>query len=151
MRRGLVAFTMFAALAALGVRAMAQVGVGQNDVAGAWNVTIEFDGFPSCTAPSLMTADGGIVANACANNESPGYGQWVRTGKREFAATFVGLEYAGDGTANGTYKVRATAVVSSDGQRFNGPFVTDIFAPDGNLVFTIAGHVRGQRIGVEPL
>jgi hypothetical protein len=98
-----------------------------------------------------MTADGGMVANACGSNESPSYGQWVRTGKREFAAPYVGLEYAADGTANGTYKVRATAVLSPDGQPFSGPFVTNIFAPDRSVLFTVTGRVRGQRVVVESL
>jgi hypothetical protein len=149
MRRNVIALAVVAAVAIAGVKTWAQVSAGQEDATGAWNVTIAPEGFPPCAAPSLMTADGGIVANACANNESPGYGQWVRTGKRDFAATFVGLEYAADGTANGTYKVRATAVVSRDGQRFRGPFVTDIFAPDGSLVFTVRGEVRGERVVVE--
>jgi hypothetical protein len=35
MRRAFVVLTVFTVLTALGVRAMAQVGVGQNDVAGA--------------------------------------------------------------------------------------------------------------------
>jgi hypothetical protein len=151
MRTRVIALAVVAAVAVAGVETWAQVSAWQEDATGAWNVTIAPEGFPPCAAPSLMTADGGIMANACANNESPGYGQWVRTGKRGFAATFVGLEYAPDGTANGTYKVRATAVVSRDGQRFRGPFVTDIFAPDGTLVFTVTGEVRGTRVVVEPM
>ena len=151
MRRRYIALAVFTVLAIPGVKTVAQVSTGQQDIAGAWNVTIAPDGFPACAAPSLMTSDGGMVANACGNNESPGYGQWLRTGRRGFAATFVGLEYAPDGTTTGTYKVRATAVVSPDGLRFRGPFVTEIFGLDGTLVFTVQGTVIGERVVVEPL
>src|SRR5262245_51261717 len=44
---------------------------------GAWNVTIVLDGGAIlCTTPSLDSADGGVVAQGCNVNVSPGYGQW---------------------------------------------------------------------------
>ena len=133
----------------------AQSGSSEQNLMGAWNVNIDFGGvIPACSAPTLNTRDGGIVANPCAANESPGYGQWVRTGNGEFALTFVGLEYdlaAPGGTANGTYKVRASVSLSNDSQEFSGPFQTDIFDLNGNLVLTVKGTVTAKRVVVEPL
>ena len=96
--------TYFILCGALVLVAFSSIGFGSGpqSLAGAWNVTIDFEGLPPCTAPSPLNADGGMIANACAASESPGYGQWVRTGNRRFAVTFVGLEYAPDGSTNGT-------------------------------------------------
>lgn len=130
----------------------AQTGPPEHNLTGAWNVTIDFQDpdLPTCSAPALNTRDGGVVANACAANESPGYGQWVRTGNSEFALTFVGLEYAPDGTAIGTYKVRANVKLSHDSQEFNGPFRADVLLY-GGIQFTATGIVTAKRIVVEPL
>jgi hypothetical protein len=133
--------------------AQADAQSGQS-LAGAWNVKIEFDtpGIEGCTAPGLMTSDGGIVAGGCSLAESPGYGRWVRTGNHRFASTFVGQGFdLATGAINSTYKVRARVRLSKDLQQFSGPFVTDIFAPDGTLVFTASGIVTADRVTVEPL
>jgi hypothetical protein len=139
-------------LTALAGISYAQSGPARQTLKGAWNVTIDFQGvIPTCSAPSLMTRDGGVIANACAANESPGYGQWVRTGNNEFAVTFVGLEYGPGGGANGSYKVRAKVSIGNDSQEFIGPFQTDMFDLDGNLIFTVTGTVTGRRVVVESL
>jgi hypothetical protein len=114
----------------------------EQTLAGAWNVTIVFDDpmLVGCTTPSLNTKDGGIVAQGCDSGESPGYGQWRRIGRHQFAATFVGVNFGAPGTGlTGTYKVRATLVVRGD--TFSGPFVTDIFALDGTLLFSVTGRL----------
>jgi hypothetical protein len=61
--------------------------------------------------------------------------------RRELRAPGTGI--------TGTYKVRATLVVSGD--TFSGPFLTEIFALDGTSLFSVTGSVTGQRIEVEPL
>jgi hypothetical protein len=129
------------------------VASGQS-LEGAWNVKIESDApaIDGCAAPGLITSDGGIIAAGCSLAESPGYGQWVRTGNRRFAVTFVGQGFdLATGAINSTYKVRASVRLSGDLQQFSGPFVTDIFAPDGTLIFTASGTVTADRITVEPL
>lgn len=123
-------------------------------LAGAWNTTIVFDdpSIPGCTTPGLDTSDGGIVAQGCDVTESPGYGQWKRIGHREFAVTFVGVTFGPEGTGiNGTYKVRATVQLSADGETSGGPFLTEVFALDGTLLFSATGKVNRKRVGVEPL
>ena len=125
---------------------------GKQTLAGAWNVAIDFDdpGLVDCTAPSLNTSDGGVVAQGCDLGESPGYGQWRRTGNGEFAATFSGVNYGAPGTGiTGSYKVRGT--LQASGATFIGPFVADIFALDGTLLFSASGTVTLNPIEVEPL
>jgi hypothetical protein len=151
MGRRITSLVAGGALALLSSVATVQSGSTSDTLVGAWNVRIEFDGFPPCSAPGLMTADGGIVANACTNLESPGYGQWARIGNREFAVTFAGLEFAPDGSSIGTYKVKARVTLTKDGAMFSGPFTTDIFDQDGRVILTVTGLVRATRIQVEPL
>ena len=132
----------------------AQAAPSGQSLEGAWNVKVEFDtpGVEGCTSPSLMMRDGGIMAAGCSLAESPGYGKWARTGDHTFASTFVGQGFdLTTGAINSTYKVRAALRLSADQQRFSGPFVTDIFAPDGTWVFTASGIVTADRVTVEPL
>jgi hypothetical protein len=92
----------------------------EQTLVGAWNVTIVFDDpvLVGCTTPALNTKDGSIVAQGCDAGESPGYGQWQRIGKHQFAATFVGVNFGAPGTGiTGTYKVRATLVVTPSADR----------------------------------
>ena len=141
------------ALAGSGATGSADAGPTQS-LEGAWNVKIEFDtpGVEGCTAPGMITRDGGVIAAGCSLAESPGYGQWVRTGNRRFGITFVGHGFdLTTGAINSTYKVRARVRLHQDLQQFSGPFVTDVFAPDGTLVFTASGIVTADRVNVEPL
>lgn len=153
---GIASLILIAAvLAGWSATGYAQTDPGSSQtLAGAWNVKIEFDtpGLEGCTAPAMNTADGGVMAGACTLAESPGYGQWVRTGNRTFGITFVGQGFdLATGAISYTYKVRASARLTQDLQQFSGPFVTDIFAPDGTVVFTASGLVTGDRVNVEPL
>ena len=133
--------------------AQADVASGQS-LAGAWNVKIVFDtpGLEGCTAPGMNTSDGGVIAAGCSLAESPGYGQWVRTGNRTFAVTFVGQGFdLATGAITSTYKVRASVRLSQDIQQFIGPFVTDVVALDGTPIITATGIVTADRVTVEPL
>jgi hypothetical protein len=145
--------TIGAVLTALSGVGFGQSSLGGQSLQGAWNVTVSFDGVPQpiCTAPSLNTGDGGVIAGGCSLAESPGYGQWVRVGNGEFAITFVGSTYDAGGAINGSYKVRAKVKVSNNVQAFSGPFRTDVFDLNGNVVFTTPGTVAATRIVIELL
>lgn len=143
-----------AALAGWSTTAHARADGSSQSLEGAWNVQIAFDtpGVEGCTAPGVNSADGGVIAAGCSLAESPGYGRWVRTGNSQFGITFVGQGFdLATGAINSTYKVRARVRLSQDRQQFSGPFVTDVFAPDGTLVFTASGIVTADRVNVEPL
>jgi hypothetical protein len=152
MRRRFAVVLVCSTLMGSVLMGLAQIGQGGQTLAGAWNVSIHFDGgIPPCAAPAVFNADGGIVANACSLSESPGYGTWVRVRDHEFASTFIGLEYGPDGSTVGTYKVRAKATLSGDGLTFTAPFKTEVFGLDGTVMFAATGTVTARRILVEPL
>jgi hypothetical protein len=116
---------------------------------GAFNVTVKFDdpNLEGCVAPSMNTADGGIMAGGCSLAESAGYGQWIKVGKGSFAVTFVGQDFdLATGAIDSTYKVRATVSWTTGHNQWAGPFVTDVYLPDGTLIATATGVVTGDRI-----
>jgi hypothetical protein len=144
-------FVIVAALAGWSATGVAESAQG---LEGAWNVNISFDtpGIEGCTAPGLNTADGGVMAAGCSLAESTGYGRWVRIGNNRFEITFVGQGFdLATGAINGTYKVRARVRLSQDLQQFVGPFITDVFALDGTLLFSANGLVTADRVNVESL
>src|SRR2546423_12798509 len=65
---------------------------------------------------------------------TPGRGEWVRTGDREFALTFYGVLFVSfdNPTVIGTYKVRSKFTLGASGTTFTAPAVIDIFDPAGN-------------------
>jgi hypothetical protein len=144
----------FAIILMLTVAGFGTTGFGQADasgqsIQGAFNVTVQFDDpkLEGCVAPTMNTADGGVMAAGCSLAESAGYGQWIRIGSGRFAVTFVGQGFdLATGAITTTYKVRATASWTSDHNHWAGPFVTDVYLPDGTLIFTATGTVHGDRI-----
>jgi hypothetical protein len=144
----------FAVILMLTVAGFGTTGFGQADASGqtlrgAFNVTVDFDdpGLEGCVAPTMNTADGGVISAGCSLAESAGYGQWVKIGKDRFAVTFVGQGFdLGTGAISTTYKVRATLSWTNGHDQWAGPFVTDVYLPDGTLIFTATGNVTGDRI-----
>ena len=77
-----------------------------------------------------------------------GVGQWRKKGKT-CSVTFRGFTKIDQQSY--VYKVRGEVVLSKDGKTFDGPFVTEIFDADGNVMFAVPGTVHGVRFGAEKL
>lgn len=146
-----------ATMLALTSTAAAQSTLSPRTLEGTWNVTVLFDrpGLPPC-APAgavftaITPARGTVIAESCYASEGAGYGSWARTANNEFASTFIGNSFGPDGTVVATYKVRATVALGGPGDTFSGPFTTDFFDLEGNLLGTVTGTVSAARIVVEP-
>ena len=130
-------------------------GVGAQNPAGSWIVEVSPTIQPHFVSLVTITSDGGIVeTNSLALGsppESPGHGNWIRTGPRSFATTFVNLLVDDQGGFAGTARVRSRVRLNKAGNVFTGPFQVDILDPDGNLLFSDSGTARGTRIEVEPM
>lgn len=121
-----------------------------HSLAGSWIINVTPD--PTTEVPpfvnyAAMTKDGRLI-----NSDSAGLasvGEWSRTAGNRFAVIFMGYAVSDGQTIQS--KVRGTLELSRDGEEFTGPFVTEIFDADGNLIFTVTGTVQGERIHVEPL
>jgi hypothetical protein len=122
---------------------------------GAWSSEIDSTLLPNFLSLGTFSSDGTLtnisVPSLAIPTESPGYGVWVRTGRRRFAVTFLTVVSDGAGNLVGTNKVRATLTTSKDGDQFTGPFQVDVFDAAGGLVVTDVGTINGTRIKIEPL
>jgi hypothetical protein len=120
---------------------------------GAWLVTVNFpEELPFCApARTAFTREGTVIAESCYASEGAGYGVWTRRKNKEFAVTFTGNSFGPDGTVVATYKVRATLTLAPDVNSFNGPFKTEFFDLDDNLLGEVTGTLSAARIPFEPL
>ena len=128
---------------------------GRKTLVGAWFNTVT----PTLVEPFVglgtFSADGGVTnissVSLGAPLESPGYGQWVKTGPDTYAVTFLTISADAAGHHTLTSKVRANLWVSANGDDFIGDFQVDFFDPGGALLVSDTGIVTGTRIKVEPL
>jgi len=122
---------------------------------GAWFITVTPTLRPAFVSVGTFSSDGTLTNISSPSlgfpPESPGYGVWVKTGKRTSAITFVTVLGDGAGNFAGTDKVRAILTVSSTGDGISGVFRVDVFDPGGMLIVSDTGTVQGTRIKVEPL
>lgn len=117
---------------------------------GTWKVTIQPDpasGAPGFVNYSTVTSEG-LIVNAD-NLGVVGLGVWEKSGKNQYAVTFREL-FLENGQQR-IAKIRSTIKLSSDKESFSGPFTTEIFDQDENLLFSASGMVSAVRVHVEPL
>jgi hypothetical protein len=124
-------------------------------IVGAWFNTVHPTLRPAVVGLGTFTADGGLInttSDALAfPTETPGHGRWVRTGRRSYAATFVVLIGASDGSFAAMAKVRANLTLSASGDEFTGVFQIDLFDSAGVPIISDTGTVTGTRVKVEAL
>jgi hypothetical protein len=121
-----------------------------NDITGAWTVTVspaaELE-IPPFVNLSSITKDG--LAISVDDVGLTGLGVWEKASGRTYKVTYEGL-FEQDG-AKMRYQVRGIVELSADGEHFSGPFINDIYGPDGSLVFSVIGIVEADRMHVIPL
>jgi hypothetical protein len=124
-------------------------------IAGAWFTNVTPTLQPAFVSLGTFNRDGGVTNTTSVAlafpTETPGHGQWVRTGRHEFAVTFVALIGDAAGNHAATAKVRATLTLAQSGDEFTGIFQVDLADPAGAPIVSDTGTVQGTRIKVEPL
>jgi len=154
----LIATVVIVSLAAFVGSQSGQAQVGENNrlqkLAGAWSVeaTVEIQ---QLSFPGLITftSDGIVLADEPPSPfETTGHGNWVATGPREAAFTFLALVGGGPGgNVSATYKVVGKLQYDARADNWRGPFKIQVFDPDGNEIFFDRGTFSGTRIAVETL
>jgi hypothetical protein len=128
---------------------------GGKTLVGAWFNTVTPTSVPPFVGLGTFSADGGLTNISSVSLgtplESPGYGQWVKTGRDTYAVTFLTIFADAAGHHTMTSKVRANLRLGANGDDFIGEFQVDFFDPGGALQFSDTGTVTGTRIKVEPL
>ena len=105
-------------------------------------------GLFSIRSHANFTRAEGLIVNAD-NLGVVGLGVWEKSGKNQYAVTFREL-FLENGQQR-IAKIRSTIKLSSDKESFTGPFTTEIFDQDENLLFSASGMVSAVRVHVEPL
>jgi hypothetical protein len=125
----------------------------QEKLLGAWNVEVVTVG-QGTTFPALLTfaADGGMIADEPPSPfETSGHGNWVSTGRRDVAYTFVALIGSAEGPLSSKLKVVGKLHFNSASGSWNGPFKIDILDPSGNVILSDQGTFTLTRIAIERL
>ena len=140
---------------------------GEQRLDGSWSVTVTATSPPLAPFSSLMTftRGGGVVESRRLYLpdspfgpllETPGHGEWVRTGSREFTIGFTFLlqgapdNLGAAGDLLGTDNIMMRIKLAASGETFNGEFRSEIRDLDDNLVFVAEGDVDASRIRTQP-
>jgi hypothetical protein len=142
-------------LSALAIAQTAQAGGHdrQEKLLGSWEVVVTTVG-QGTTFPALLTFtdDGGMIADETPSPfETSGHGNWISTGRRDVAYTFVALIGSAEGPLSAKLKVVGTLRFNSANDSWSGPFKIDVIDPSGNLILSDQGTFSLTRIAVERL
>ena len=140
-----------AVLASTQVPVDAQINPARQKLEGVWLVTVTRVNPPAGTAPtfaSLMTyLDGGGYVETSSTgrtNRGPAFGEWIRTGNRQFTITQYFFRFGANEQFIGISKIVRKIVLSEDGTEFRGVAVQDQYDAMGNL--TVSG-LRTTEVG----
>jgi hypothetical protein len=120
---------------------------------GSWEVVVTTVG-QGTTFPALLTFndDGGMLADETPSPfETTGHGNWVSTGRRDAAFTFVALIGSAEGPLSVKLKVVGALHFDSVSNTWSGPFKIDGFDTNGQVAFSDHGTFTLARIAVERL
>jgi hypothetical protein len=142
-------------LVALAIAQTAQVDAKgrQEKPVGSWEVVVTTVN-QGATFPALLTFgdDGTMTADETPSPfETSGHGNWVSTGRREVAYTFVALIGSAEGPLSAKLKVVGTLELDADKGTWSGPFKIDVVDANGNVTLSDHGTFSLTRIAVERL
>jgi hypothetical protein len=123
-------------------------------IEGSWLVTVTIpDGPPPFRAIETYSAGGGLLSTDGGTPPSAGHvyqGTWARTGRGEFAFTFLGLQYDAAGVHSGFIRVGATRTLERDANAYNGTDTVEFLDVNLNVVAgPFPGTTHGTRINAE--
>jgi hypothetical protein len=101
----------------------------------------------------ISSAQGAVVTGPpFPSSFTPAQGQWTHRGGRTFSTTAVSIgSDVTDGRLLFLLKVRQTVTLNRRGNAYRSVFKTEVFDPEGNLLFAVEGTSEARRISVEPL
>jgi len=128
---------------------------------GTWLVQVSLDpaSLPPGSTLNFTRLDtygpGGVVVasnNGPGAGGPPGQGNWVATGRHQFASTELRLGFDTAHIYTGISKIRSSLTVSRGGDEFTAAIQTDIILPNGTILpFHPGGTSHGTRVAIEPL
>lgn len=148
--RGLLIVATVLTPASLDLRAQSAPSVQR--LKGIWIFRAIFPGQnqPAYTGTARFLADGTISGPPIDQRTGPTLGDWIRTGNKEFAFTFVANAYDDAGNFRSTNRVRGMMTLGDDGLTASGKTMVDIFDRTGQIVLSSTATFTGTRVIVEP-
>ena len=105
---------------------------------------------PAYTGTARFLPDGKMSGPPNDRNSGPTIGNWIRTGNKEFAFTFVANTYDEMGNFRTTNRVRGMMAISEDGLLAAGRTMVDILNSAGEIILSRTTQFTGSRVVVEP-
>jgi hypothetical protein len=134
--------------------------IEKKDLTGVWEAKISPTGVPPppLRALSMFRGDGSFIGTlnrrvppvpvikAVADEMGPAYGQWVRTGDREFQLTFYAAMWNMEGVIGGFHRIQSTITLSESGDEYTAHTQADFFDANWKTLLTNTGEVKGTRL-----
>ncbi len=115
---------------------------------GSWIVTVTREDQSTFLSLMTFTSGGGVLEESNTTSiRSLGHGEWVRTGNRQFARTFVFFRF--DGPTRGfigTGRATANMRLGEDLNEFRAVARLERFDVNGNLIDTSTSTELGRRL-----
>lgn len=155
----LTALVAAGAISAGGTDEPAEISpVGQR-LEGTWTTTVNLVDPPpgvdtSFRALNTFTASGELLVSSSVGMpslRSLAHGEWLRTGNRRFASTFVFFRFDPTGRFIGTQKVHRTIRLQRRLDVFHSTDVIEIIDPNGNVLRTFGATEVGERLTIRTL
>lgn len=120
---------------------------------GTWMVTVTRVNPPPNLPPTFQSLmanlPGGMVIETSSTgrtNRSPAFGEWVRTGARQFTTTFYLFRFATGEVYTGYSKIVRNVLLGDDLQTFRAISVQEQYDTAGNLTATLRATEEGRRL-----
>ncbi|MBA2736709.1 MAG: hypothetical protein H0U50_07995 [Pyrinomonadaceae bacterium] len=129
-------------------------GDGARALEGTWNVQITLRNCQNNAAirtfPALTTFmfGGTMIGSESAVSQAlhtPGHGVWSHTGGREFKVSFKSFNFDAGGNFTGWTIIRLFALVNPRGTGYESFGNAEVYAPNGNLLFTGCSTTTATR------
>lgn len=128
---------------------------GQNrlkQLSGSWSVEATTPTQGAFPVLLTFTSDGTVIGDETpAAFETSAHGNWISTGPRQAAYTFVAFIGNAEGKLSSRIKVVGTLEFDVKTDRWSGPFHVRLLDPSGQETFSDRGTFSGTRIAVETL
>jgi hypothetical protein len=154
IRRSQLATFALATLAfCTGTAKCADLNPAAQKLEGTWLITVTRLNPPPNLPPAFQSLmanlPGGAVietSNTGRTNRGPAFGEWVRTGSRQFTTTFYFFRFAAGEVYAGLTKVVRNVQLNEDLQTFRAVSVQEQYDPQGTLIATLRGMEEGRRL-----
>jgi hypothetical protein len=128
---------------------------GKVGLQGTWMTTVSIANPPPGIGPRFFALDtfvpgGALVVSSSAAMPSLrtlAHGQWIRTGNRRFASTFVWFRFDPAGAFVGMQRVRRTIDLAPGLDAFHSTDVIEVTDPTGTVLTTLHASEDGKRLG----